>query len=341
MALDYLRRLENIQNRRFDPELRESVLSKSFGDLSVPKSVKYMMESMKAIDSTYNNRTIEAAKRVQGHMEGELSLHFRRAYRTQGSISTATNIKVHSDFDLLTIIDRYYYLAPELPNNYPYTDSDPNEDIKSLRQQTESILKRKYDEVDTTGNKGISIFNKNLNRKVDVVFCYWYNTKKYEETNNEFYRGVYLYDFPKSLKIKDFPFAHISNVNYKGDQTNDGSRKAIRLLKSLNADSSQKIDLNGFLLTTVVHSIDDTKLLYTPGMELNIAEETSAELNKLINDETYRKSIKSPNGTEQPFTSAGIVPELVKIKQDLDDLIQDVQNEAYYGHLRSGNIIYS
>ncbi|MEZ4934403.1 MAG: hypothetical protein R2788_20035 [Saprospiraceae bacterium] len=179
-------------------------------------------------------------------------------------------------------------------------------------------------------NKVYFYFNKSLNRKVDVVFCYWYHTKDYIEQNNEYYRGIYLFDFEKENKINipDFPFAHIQNVNYKGEQTNDGSRKAIRLLKTMKADSEEEINLSSFHLTTLVHSIDNNELYYDArGKEVLIANSVSNQLAKMISDPTYRKSIKSPNGTEMPFQDDSLVSDLIKIKSEIDLLLEDISKE--------------
>lgn len=319
---DYSRRLSNLQDRKFDRELNESNISKSFDSKDISDKVKYLLESMRPIDKKYNDKTIEAANRVQSHLENGFKLHFRRAYRTQGSVVTMTNIRVHSDFDLLVIIDRYFYPQQSDPNNV-YTYSDPNEDIILLRKQAVNILKSVYDDVDDTGDKCISIFNKSLHRKVDIVFCFWYHSLKYEETLSEYYKGVYLFKFPTKTKIKDFPFATIANINVKGESTSDGSRRAIRLLKNMKADSDSEILLSSFQLSTIVHSIDNSLLQYSPGRELFIAQAASNELDKLIRDETYRKSVKSPNGIENPFEDDKCVPELLKLKSDLDSLIAD------------------
>ncbi|SFO79682.1 hypothetical protein SAMN04488519_1177 [Algoriphagus ornithinivorans] len=260
-------------------------------------------------------------------MQDNLNLHFNRAYKTQGSVITNTNIKVHSDFDLLTIIDRYHYNQPGVENSSDYTESNPDDDILELRTQSTKIMKNIYDEVDTSGKKGISIFNKSLNRKVDIVFCFWYHSKKYIETKDEHYKGIYLYEFPVKRKILDYPFAHINNVNYKGDTTNDGARKGIRLLKNLKADADSKIDLTSFHLTTIVHSIEDNHLNYNLGNELLIAKSISDKMNILINDPARRKEVKSPNGTENPLEDDKVVPEIKKIKEDLDTLIIDTAKE--------------
>jgi hypothetical protein len=332
-TLNYTTRLTNLQNRKFDRELNESLLSKSFSTKNLPDDVKYLLEAMRPIDKKYNDKTIEAANRVQKHVETGYNLHFKRAYRRQGSVMTSTNIKVHSDFDLLTIIDRYHY--PEVSNGNHYTESDPNDDIKELRKQSVTILKNIYDEVDDSHEKCISIINKSLNRKVDLVFAYWYNSNKYEETkganNYEYYRGIYLYKFPNGPRESspDYPFAHISQVNYKGDSTNDGSRKGVRLLKTLKADCENELKaLKSFHLTTIIHSINATNLMYSIGNELNLAKAVSAEMNLLLQDAVYRKAVKSPNGTEKPLENDELVPEIKRLKEDLDILIEDASKDV-------------
>lgn len=331
--LNYTQRLANLQGRKFDRELNESLISKSFSSSQLPDNVKYMVELMRPIDNKYNEKTLEAAERVRNHLEKGFVLHFNRAYRTQGSVRTRTNIKVHSDFDLLVIIDRYHYPQESDPKNV-YSASDPNEDIHELRKQAVKILKDIYDEVDDSGEKSISIFNKSLNRKVDIVFGFWFHSKKYDETSDEHYRGIYLYKFPTKTRVKDFPFATINNVNHKGDSTSDGSRRGIRLLKNLKADSDPKICLSSFHLTTIVHSIENILINYSSGEELKIATAISQELDKLINDNSYRKGVTSPNGIENPLKEDSLLPEIKKLKSDLDSLIADSAKEI----LKSSNI---
>lgn len=325
-TLDYGRRLRNLENRRYDNELNESAVSTAYRSTTAPENIRYLLESMTPIDVKYNNRTIEAAKRVQNHLENGLDVHFTRAYRTQGSVITKTNIKVHSDFDLLGIIDRYYY--PQTSSGNTWTGSVPDEDIIEYRKQTTSILKGIYDDVDTTNEKCVSIVNKSLNRKVDVVFAFWYNSDKYETERDEYYRGIYLYKFPTGPKQLDYPFAHMHQVNAKGDETVDASRRALRLLKTLKADCETDLGgLKSFQLTAVVHSMDSTRLRYYLANDLTIATETSDQIRKILEDSVYRKSIKSPNGMENPLASDEVVPLLSRLKEDLDELIVDATRE--------------
>jgi hypothetical protein len=326
-TLNYARRLQNLQDRKFDREFQESLMSKSASARDIPDNVKYMVEAMRPIGDKYNARTLEAASRVQDHLENGFQLNIGRAYRTQGSVRTKTNIKVHSDFDLLTIIDRYFYPERQPPEP-KYTASDPDTDILELRRQATAIMKKKYEEVDDTSEKNISIFNKSLNRKVDVVFCFWFRSDKYEETKDEHFNAVYLYNFPKKERLLDYPFATIANVNQKGDLTSDGSRRGIRLLKTLRADSDTELKaLRSFQLTSIVHSISNEKLQYTTGSEINIARAISDELNLLLEDPEYRKGVKSPNGLERPLEMDETVTDIRRLKEDLDTLILDTTKE--------------
>jgi hypothetical protein len=328
-TLNYSKRLNNLQARKFDSTLNESALSKAFDSFDMPENLKYLMESMRPIDKKYNDNTLQASDNVRNHLERELKLHFGRDYRTQGSVICNTNIQLHSDIDLLSIIARYAYLHPEVPNNNPYNDSVPEVDIEQLRTQAIKIMKATYDTVDDSGAKSIWIYNKNLRRKVDIVFAYWYNTTDYYKNSDEYYRGVQLYDFhERQRQGADYPFAHIQSVNGKGNSTNDGSRRGVRLLKNLKADSDQKIDLSSFQLTTIVHSIENTRLQYRLGSEWNIGKVVSEEMNTLIEIPTYRKQVKSPNGTENPFLDDNTVAEIKKLKADLDELLVDTAQEV-------------
>ena len=47
----------------------------------------------------------------------------------------------------------------------------------------------------------------------------------------------------------------------------------------------------------------------------------------MIEDEPYRKGIKSPNGTENPFTDDSVVIELRKIQNELDSLLEDIYSD--------------
>ena len=53
MKKNYTLRLEKLKKRRIDDQLQKAVLSESFSDIKISESVKYALESMSAIDSSY------------------------------------------------------------------------------------------------------------------------------------------------------------------------------------------------------------------------------------------------------------------------------------------------
>lgn len=340
--LDYQRRFDNLRERRFDRDLNKAILSDSFLETNYSSALKYLFESMRPIDRKYNEITIDAAERVKLHLEKRYNLHFGRDYEFQGSVMSGTNIKLYSDIDLLTIVEKYSYRPSHLIQT-PYTASDPHQDIKLLRRQSELILEDIYDEVDTKGSKSIKVTNKHLRREVDIVFCFWNDTENYLQSLSKSKRGVYLFDFPNDEKIEDFPFMHLEEVNLKGNLTMDGSRKAIRLLKTLKSDSTGEYkNLSSFQITTVVHNIHSSQLMYShTGMEVQIARAVSYELQQIISDTDYRKSLLSPNQTEAPLADDSCLPDIIRLKSELDNLLLDC-GKSVDDILRKGQkIIYS
>ena len=332
MAINYTNRLERLKKRRFDPYLNESLLTKAFSTSVVPENVKYLAESMQPMDAASNRRTLEASENVRNHLERGLNVSFSKTYRHQGSVMVNTNIQV-SDIDQLVIIDSYSFLPTGQDVSSPYV-GDPDKDIVELRRQSIEVLKRQYDIVNDDGSKSISIYNKNLRRKVDVPFCFWFNSKPYQDSQDEYYRGVYLYNFTESKKGLDYPFAHIHNVNKKGDRTNDGSRRGIRLLKTLKDDGD--IKLSSFQITSIVHSISDDELRYSHGQEAAIAQSMSGRIGVLLDNSSLRKELKSPNGNEYPLVDESVTQPLKSLKIDLDELILDCKKELRFNYIEKG-----
>jgi hypothetical protein len=216
MKKNYAQRLEKLKKRRLDESLQRSILTNSFSDVSINDSAKYALESMSDIDPKYTQNTYLASENICNNLTPALQ---RRGlsveYRHQGSITTNTHIKIHSDIDVLVFTDKYVNMEPPLTPANPY-QGDPLADLKQLRQECFNILNGIYDQVDDSNSKSIQVFPTSPKRKVDVVPCNWINTMEYQNTYNEKYRGVHVYDKENNSRHKDFPFlnieAHISAV---------------------------------------------------------------------------------------------------------------------------------
>jgi len=328
MKKNYSQRLEKLKKRRLDESLQKAVLSKSFSDVTINESVKYALESMSEIDPTYNKNTYTASENIRSNLTpGLLKEGLTVEYRHQGSIETNTHIKIHSDIDVLVFTDKYVNMEPPLIPTNPY-EGDPLTDLRQLRQECFNILNGIYDQVDNSNSKSVQVFPTAPKRKVDVVPCNWVNTVDYQNTRNEIYRGVHVYNKDQNLRQKDFPFLNIAQVKAKDSMVNGGLRKLVRLLKTLKVDADYEMKLSSFEISSLVYAINNESLTKPTNQQLLLLGEGSRQLNTLINDQLYRENLKSPNGKELVFgTNASIVVELKKLKLEIDELIADITEE--------------
>ncbi|MFZ1424787.1 MAG: hypothetical protein WAS55_13270 [Saprospiraceae bacterium] len=328
MKKNYTQRIEKLKNRRLDDKLQKAVLSESFSDVSIGESVKYALESMSEINPKYTQDTYLASENIRKNLTSGLNKKgLMVEYRHQGSIETNTHIKLHSDIDILVFTSKYFSIEPPLPVTWPYL-GDPLADLKELRTECFNILNSTYTEVDDTKSKAIHVFPTSPKRKVDVVLSNWFNTVDWHSTSSEKYRGIHVYDKGSHTREKDFPFLHISNVNAKDSLVNGGLRKLVRLLKTLKADAENEIKLSSFEITSIIYDMSNGSLAKPKYQELLLLNEASKQLEKLINDKTYRENLVSPSGKEIVFgANESRVPELKNLKLELDELIEDITEE--------------
>ena len=111
MRKDYDKRLESLNKRRYDDTIRKAVLSDSFFSASYGKTTKYVLESMKEIDPNYTKNTYEASSKIQSHLQKGLSTDsISVEFEHQGSVPMNTNIKLHSDIDLVVLHNGFFSL---------------------------------------------------------------------------------------------------------------------------------------------------------------------------------------------------------------------------------------
>jgi hypothetical protein len=232
-------------------------------------------------------------------------------------------------------------MEPPLTPANPYR-GDPLADLKELRQECYNILYSTYNQVDNSKPKSIKVFPTSPKRKVDVVPANWVNTLDYQNTSNEKYRGIHIYDKDNHSRQKDFPFLHIANVKTKDNLVSGGLAKLVRLLKTLKVDADYEIILSSFEITSIVYAMDNHSLTKPKYHELLLLNEGSRQLDEVINDKIYRENLMSPNGKEIVFgTSEAKIVELKKLKLELDELIADITEELGRQSKRiDENIIY-
>lgn len=330
MIKNYTKRLESLKKRRTDDGLiQKAYLSESFSKPEFGESVKYTLESMKPIEASYTQNTILASKKVQTNLtNGFAQKKLSVTYRHQGSVETDTSIKLHSDIDLLVITEKYFSLEPPLVPVSPYS-GDPLADLKELRAESFSILDSVYKQVDNSKAKAIQVFPTDPKRKVDVVVANWYDSIDYTNTHkNEKFRGIHIYDKNEHSRQVDFPFLHISKVNEKDTLVGGGLKKLIRLLKTLKVDADYEIKLSSFEITSMLYDMSLMSLTKPNAQSLLLLPEASKQLDKILTDKPYRESLLSPNGKELVFgINTEKLVEIKKLKLELDELIQDINEE--------------
>jgi hypothetical protein len=336
---NYKSRLSRLESRRTDPLISKSILSESFGQKTLPETVRYVFESMIAIDHAYTAKTYEEAERVKNQIHKNLASDVVVAFEHQGSVPLNTHIKVHSDLDILAITTKFFSLqSPQVPT-YTYK-GDPVTDLRNLRKNIYTTLSVNFPkaEVDNSKPKAISISKGSLLRKFDIIVANWYNTNAYVSSYQKKDRGLDIFDSAKDRRFEDFPFSHMAMVEAKASRIiHDNFRRLIRLLKSLKMDAEPMVDLSSFMITSAIYHMADSDLMVNENNSTRLLVNASRHLTKLVDNATYRQSLSSPNGHEMLFGSDETrkIAQFRRLKAELDDTIADLGNE-----LRSSSSFY-
>ena len=93
-----------------------------------------------------------------------------------------TQIRIHSDIDLLALNGSFDTLDLGVSNIRPY-GGDAMGDLKSMRSDAERVLKTNFFEVavDDAPRKSISLAVGSLNRKIDVVIANFWDTELWQK----------------------------------------------------------------------------------------------------------------------------------------------------------------
>lgn len=350
MKKDYNDLVRRIKNRTNPDIINESILlDKSFSDelrgLTDKKILEYIKRAMRGVEPRYTERTFEAGNKVKRHLKNNNS---SLDYEYQGSVMTNTHIKGHSDIDLVQLSNSFYSherissFSDKYNNEFFLTETqkkmllevingtsysgDVNADLKKNRIDAENVLGANYKYVDINKPKSIEVKPTNPERIVDVVTASWYKSVDSVVNNDSELKGIQIYDKHKNIRLSvDYPFLKIKLLNEKDKNVNGRLKKMVRFLKNLKADSDYEIkELSSFDISSICYNIStgtyDTKVYY----ELVII--LFSEFRKIINDEIYRNSIKSIDGTEDIFKGK---PEKVEALKLLFNEIYTINEDLF------------
>ena len=340
MERNYEQLIQRVKQRSNPGAIDESVLlEKSFSaelrSLYDKKVLVYIKRAMQGVEPVYTSNTYAAGDKVKAQLK---NVYPKLDYEYQGSVPSNTHIRGYSDIDLVQISGNFYshesttsfsnaiqrtdlgysqkIRLNEVINAMPYS-GDANEDLRRIRYNAEELLAKVYKEVNKAKAKSIEVNLTSPRRMVDVVTASWYKSVEAGVSDNEYQKGIQIYDKKKNQRLKvDFPFLKIHLLNTKDSQVNGRLKKIVRFLKTLKADSEIDIDFSSFDISSICYNIE--KIKYYDKSYDQLVHVLFEELSKIAVDSVYRDSIQSIDKSEHIFRNK---PEkIAQLKLLLDEL---------------------
>jgi hypothetical protein len=354
MSTDINKRLSQLRARRdgtdrmaIDESVRNEVLAKSLypsvepwekrGRYDQPHT-RYAIGAMQAVNDTYTRVSRETAERVANQLSSRLAkAGISVEFRLQGSVPLDVHIRRVSDVDLLVIeLSHLVYqtLGVRARSGMYSSASSTSEVVLSrLRLQVEADLPEAFPAatVDIKGAKAVKISGGSLPRSVDVVPAHWFDTVNFQATGQEIDRGVYIFNKKTGQTIENFPFLHIARIGSRCDSVRGGLRKAIRLCKSVKADSDRDITLPSYDIAATMYHADMEALSWGQHNDLAVLAETQRFLDVLARNDDLAKTLVVPDGSRKIFDSAEKLNGLLRLSIEMDELLNKVYEESALG----------
>ncbi|NKA35911.1 hypothetical protein ACQVRY_13740 [Ralstonia pseudosolanacearum] len=305
---------------------------------------RYAIGAMQAVGQKYTEVSEQTGERVASQLRDRLAkAGIDAEFRLQGSVPLNVHIKRVSDVDVLAITKNFYTYnntgARALRGGYTNPSQRTSSGILSnLRQQVELDLDDAFPaaKVDKTGAKAVKVSGGSLQRSVDVVPAHWYDTKEYQASGRQADRAVTIYNKKTGETIDNLPFLHIERVGSRCDSINGGLRKAIRLCKSVKADSDRDIQLSSYDIAAIMYHADMSALRLGQYSDLAVLSETQRHLDALYRDPIAAGRLWVPDGSRVIFDTAEKRNWLLWLSVEMDELLKNVYQENFPSLLSSG-----
>lgn len=341
-------RIAKMRARRTDEALKFAAgraFDAAISSIREDDSIRYVIESMKPIDKEYTDNTIAEGDRIKNQLDKNLNSNSTQAeFRYQGSVTNGTHVRVHSDLDLL-VID-YEFVTVQPPGKvWSHYAKDPIAELKRLRGECVSILKREFPtvKVDASPGKCIALSGGSLRREIDVVIANWWDTAEYQQNNNEILRGVHVLDIELPERVGNRPFYHNFQVDRRDRAVNGNLRKVCRFLKSVKYDADPPLDMSSYDIVSMAWNMPDELLAADKGHELLLVANTRAFLGSLITNDDRRNGLKVPNGTRNVFGAEGATKwQLMALFKEVDELNSEIESSLAKGYrkIREAQVQY-
>ena len=317
---------------------------------SAHKATRYTLGAMQEVDPDYTKNSFLQGDRIKNQLEKGLQGEIPITFEYQGSVPLNVHLRGTSDVDLLILRSGFVTVDVSGLKNQRggYSDwhgEQPHQLLSRLRSRSASILRSAFPEaeIDISGSKSIAIEGGSLSRKVDVVPSHWYDTADFQHSGQKKDRGVCILDTSMNHTLKNYPFLHMHHVNEKEKNTNGGTKKIIRLLKTLKVDSdyAKQITLNSYDVAALVWNFSTAALYVQPWSELTLLATAQSELTTLVADKKRALRLRTPDGTRCVIDSEDKYLALVLLCSEVSQLAEAVAQEVMglYEKMASDNVL--
>lgn len=318
MIKDYSLLLENLLGRRYDEALRESIVSDAFEEYEYPDSIRYTLESMEEIEPSYAYKTFHLAKRIQDKISKEFEKREVHVdFRYQGPIQTETHVVLYGGVELIVLA-------------YPKKGQKPWKAVYQIAQELMDVLTKEggYKEVNYSSKHKIKLTTLKPTCEITLLPAIWLDNAKFRTTKREIDRGICEYNLNQKTMRRYLPFLNIARINARDGKCNGGLKRMARLLRTLQRDAHDSIDLNNYEVCSMLYGIPEKQLMFDSKKSLSLLGVVSAQLNRILTDKNYREQLISPSEKELVFGKKEFKEaEVQKLKAELDDLIADLQED--------------
>lgn len=319
MNKDYSILLENLLQRRYDEALRESIVSDSFEERGYGECLLYALESMQEIDPSYAYKTFSLAKRIQEKLaERFKKIDFPVDFRYQGDIQTETHVVLYGGVELIVLTEA--------------TNPKPWKKINLITQEVMDMLTSdaSYKEVNYSSKLKVKLTTLKPSCEINILPALWLDNYEFAQTKLEINRGICEYNLAQKTRRKYLPFLNIARINSRDSKCNGGLKKLIRLLRTLQRDAKENIDLSNYEIAGALYGIPEKQLKFNPEYSLSLLGVASAQLSRIVSDRNYRETLISPSEKELVFGKKEYkTNEVQKLKNELDSLIEDLQEDLH------------
>ncbi len=318
MSKDFEPFLKKLWGRRYDELRKQLYLSDAFLRCDYEPVMKYLLECMQPIPSTYNEYLYHSCQRVADKLQRDLAEEgLSPDFRYQGPRQTNTEVMLYGDIEMMLVLT---------PNENTCAKEDVHHLATLLHQFCENSSM--FRAVDFGCDAAIRVKTmKKPFASLTILPCIWVDTGHYKDGRKEISRGVAEYDFKRDIRKSYLPFRNIARINQKDDQVRGNLKRLSRMLRCLQLDAQERINLTQYELTCALYNLPGRHLQIEPRYILSLLPVISEYLDQLARYEMYRK-VMSPSKKELVFghdESKG--GELLKLKSVLDDVIIDLQDE--------------